>query len=328
MKLRPVLIAFLSTLLLISLVILFLSSSPAASLAYLFAGPFKNSLALGNTIALAARLSIGALAASLAFGTGNFNLGGEGQALAGGLAGAALALYLPNLPPFIAPLTAVAAGTAAGAALGALSGILKVRWNVDPLISTFLLSAAVMPAGHVLLNGPLKDPSSYLIAAPVLGAQYRLHSWLQPSRLGPVILWALPAVILIHIFFTRTRRGMEWNICRANEEFARYGGLPAGRLIISSLTLSGAMYALAGSAALLDSGQAVQGFTDGLGWSGLAVALIASFKPLRIPFAALIYAWLMQGTQSALLHTSFPLSLGGLVQGMVFLLVTLGRKAE
>ncbi len=326
--LRKPLIALGGTLGLVVLVVLLFSSTPATAISYLLAGPLMSSLALGNTLALAARLALAGLAASLAFSAGNFNLGGEGQALAGGLAGAAVALGLPNLPPFIAPLTAAAAGMLAGAALGAVSGFLRVRWQVDELISTFLISAAAAPAAHVLLSGPLKDSSSYLIAAPALGESYRLSAWLPPSRLGPVILWVIPAVLLIHFFLSRTLKGFEWRVCRANREFARYGGIRNGRIIFHSLLLSGALYALAGSAALLDSGQAVQGFTGGLGWNGLAVALMASSRPLRVPLLALAYAWLLQGSQAALLHTDFPYALGGLVQGMIFILVTLGRTSQ
>lgn len=317
--------ALAAALVVAGLTVVILSKEPGQAIAYLISGPFMTRLSLGNFIETSARLTLAGLAASLAFRSGSFNLGGEGQALAGGLAAAAVALYFPGIPRVIAIPAAVAAGMAAGGLIGSVSGVLKAKWGVDELISSFLLSASLGPVGHVLLSGAMKDSSSYLIAAPPLPAQYMLPSWWPPSRLGPVLIWALLATTAAILFLNYTRRGYEWRLRGANERFARYGGIRTGRVAITSLAVSGTLYALAGSSALLDSGQAIQGFTAGLGWNGLAIALIAGSRPELIPFAALAYTWLLGGTEAALMHTSFPYSLGGLVQATVFLFVTARR---
>jgi ABC-type uncharacterized transport system permease subunit len=308
-----------------ALAILVLSDNPGQALLYLVTGPFMNRLAFGNFLESAARLTIAGVAASLAFRSGSFNLGGEGQALAGGLAAAAVALYFPDIPKFVALPLALAAGIGAGAVIGSVSGALRGKWGVDELISSFLISASLAPVGHVLLSGPMKDANSYLIAAPPLSSNYRPGTWWPPSSLGPVILWAFFAAVLAVIFLNYTRRGYEWRLRGANESFARYGGIRTGLIAVSSLSVSGALYGLAGTASLLDSGQAVQGFTGGLGWNGLAIALIAGSRPELVPLAALAYTWILLGTQSAMMHTGFPFALGGLVQATVFLLVTARR---
>lgn len=314
-----------AALLVAGLAVMILSKEPGQAIGYLITGPFMSRLALGNFLETSARLTLAGLAASLAFRSGSFNLGGEGQALAGGLAAAAVAIYLPGIPRFIALPAAVAAGIIAGGLIGSVSGVLKAKWGVDELISSFLLSASLGPIGHVLLSGSMKDSSSYLIAAPPLAGQYLLPAWWPPSRLGPVLLWALLATIAALLFLNYTRRGYEWRLRGANQKFARYGGIRTGRIAITSLAVSGALYALAGTSALLDSGQAIQGFTAGLGWNGLAIALIAGSRPELIPIAALAYTWLLNGTQAATMHTAFPFALGGLVQATVFLFVTARR---
>jgi len=311
------------TLGLIALAITLLSDNPQEAISYLLAGPAMNGLALGNFLETSGRLTIAGVAASLAFHAGSFNLGGEGQALAGGLAAAAVALYFPSLPSILALLLALGAGIVAGALLGFISGVLRALWNVDEMISSFLISAAAAPVGEVLLGRVLKDPGSYLIAAPPLPDAFRLSFWWPPSRLGPVVLWAALITIAAAIFFQYTRRGYEWKLNGVNQEFARYGGIRTGLIAIGSLSLSGALYSTAGVAALLDGGQAVQGFTDSLGWDGLAIALIAGNRPELAPLAALAYTWLILGTQAAVLHTGFPYSMAGFVQGVVLLLVTI-----
>jgi simple sugar transport system permease protein len=254
-----------------------------------------------------------------------FNLGGEGQALAGGLAAAALALYFPDIPRILAVPAALAAGLTAGAVIAGLSGFLRVKWDVDELISTFLISASMGPVGHVLLNNVMKDPDSYLIAAPPLPESFRLNLYQPPSRLSAVLLWALITTLLAYLFLKFTRRGYEWKLRGANEQFARYGGIRTGSIAVASLSVSGALYAAAGTGALLDSGQAVQGFTAGIGWDGLAIALIAGSRPEFIPLAAIAYSWLIQGTGAAMMHTGFPFALSGMVQATVFLFVTARR---
>jgi simple sugar transport system permease protein len=314
--------AILGALSIAAVTMVLLSDSPGDTVFYLLAGPFLSRLAAGDLLESSARLVIAGLAASLAFRSGSFNLGGEGQALAGGLSAAAVAVVLPDLPGFAALPLALLAGMLTGALMGSISGVLRALWGVDELISSFLLSAAAIPAGQVLLGGVLKDPQSYLIAAPPLPRAYRLGSWWPPSRLGPVIIWAAVLTVLLILFLGFTRRGYEWKLKGANEQFARYGGIRTGLISIGALSLSGAFYAAAGTAALLDSPQAVQGFTAGLGWDGLAVALIAGSRPSLVPLAALAYTWIIHGSRAAMMHTGFPYALSGLVQAAVFLLVT------
>jgi len=309
-----------------ALVMIFLfSENPGAAIRYMTAGPFMSPMAFGNLLESAARLTLAGTAAAMAFRAGLFNLGGEGQALAGGLAAAAVALYFPDLPRFAALPAALAAGITAGVLIGAFSGFLRNKWGVDELISSFLISASMAPVGHVLLNNLMKDPGSYLIAAPPLSENYRLAALWSPSRLTVVAFWALSLSLLSFIFLKFTRWGYEWRLRGANEQFACYGGIKTTAIALLSLSVSGGLYATAGTAALLDGGQAVQGFTNGLGWGGLAIALIAGNRPEMIPLAALAYSWLIHGTQAAMMHTGFPFALSGLVQAMVFLFVTARR---
>ncbi|MCD6342939.1 MAG: ABC transporter permease, partial [Spirochaetaceae bacterium] len=211
--------AFLLALLTIAI----LSGNPWKAMGYMLTGPFLSPMALGNLLESTARLTLAGIAASLAFRAGLFNLGGEGQALAGGLAAAAVALYFPDMPRVLALPAALAAGLVTGALIGAFSGFLRVKWGVDELISSFLIAASMGPVGHVLLNNVMKDSESYLIAAPPLADNYRLAALWPPSRLTAVLLWALIVTISSFLFLRFTRRGYEWRLRGANEQFARYG---------------------------------------------------------------------------------------------------------
>jgi len=288
-------------------------------------GPFRSALAFGNFLETTAKLILAGLAASMAFSSGCFNLGGEGQVLAGGLAAAAVAVYFPELPRVLALTMALAMGLCAGGIIGTVSGVLRAKWQVDELISTFLISAAALNFGDALLVGPLRDAESYLIAAPPLPSAYRLLPWWPPSRLSAVLIWAALLTTITHIFLRFTIWGYRWRLRKASIAFASYVGINTSSIAVVSLAASGAFYGLTGVAALMGSGQAVQGFTSNLGWDGLAIALVAGTRPRWVPVFAMIYAWFILGAQTAMLSSGFSFALSGLVQATIFFLVTAKR---
>jgi simple sugar transport system permease protein len=112
-------------------------------------------------------------------------------------------------------------------------------------------------------------------------------------------------------------------ITGSNSSFARFGGLNTGLYESIPLTVSGALHGLAGSLVLTGTYFAgIQGLTSGLGWNGIAVALIAGRKvPGLIP-AALFFSWISQGAKVAVLQSDLSLELGAIIQGVLFLLIS------
>ncbi|MCG8454254.1 MAG: ABC transporter permease [Spirochaetales bacterium] len=314
----------------IILAVLFLSNSPLYSLERLLMGPLSSPLALGNLLSDTALLCFTALGAALALQAGMFNLGGEGQALAGGITVAAVAAYLPPMSPIITVVFVLLLSFSVGALLGGISGGLKAFLNVDEMISSFLISTALLPLGAVTLTTWLNDPESSLIATRDFPSPFHLPQWLPPSRFGPSFLIALGFILLASLFIFRSWKGYEWRIHGLNPNFARYGGIHTGRISVNSMAISGALHATAGAWAVLERQQAIQGFSSGLGWDGLAVALLVSSRPQWIPIASLAYAYLHHGTESALISGGVSSSLSTFLPALVFLLVTIryskGRK--
>jgi len=320
--------SFFAIVLVLTILILALSGSSdglISGLTDMLLGPFISPLAFGDFLETTAKLILAGLAASMALSAGCFNLGGEGQVLAGGLAAAAMSIYFPELPRGLALMLAVAAGICAGGTMGAASGALRAKWRVNELISTFLISMTVLNLGDALLVGPLRDVNSYLIAAPPLPSAYRLLLWWPPSRLSAVLIWAISLTMAAHLFLKHTIWGYRWHLRRGNIAFASYVGISTTSITIASLAASGALYGLVGVAALMGNGQAVQGFTSNLGWDGLAIALVAGAKPKWVPIFAIIYTWVVLSTQTAILSSGFSFDLRGLVQAIIFFLMAAGR---
>ncbi len=305
------------------LLILLSSRQPGETIRWFFAGPFLNRFDFGNLLSAAVPLVLTGLGMSVAFRAGVFNLGGEGQVYAGGLAATAAALALPQAGGFLGGAAALLAAAAAGAALAGLSGFFRMRWGADELISSFLISAAVILLVNWTITGPLDDPANNLLASRAIGRQFWLARILPPSSLDA----AAPFVLLLAGFTSfalrSTRWGYELRLCGLNREFARYGGIDVRAWLVLPMVLSGALHGLAGGLAILGTYHlALKGFSEGMGWNGIAVALIARSSPLGTVPAALFFAWLLAGAKAASLHADLTYETTAIVQSVIFYLIT------
>lgn len=319
-------VAVLAALLTVLVAVLLSAPDPAATLVIFLSGPVSNVFALGNFLSRATLLAMTGGAVVLAFRAGVFNLGGEGQAYLGALVATVILTALPGeapLPPILA-ITAAAGAAAGGAALLAgLSGWLRHRTGADELITSFLLSAAALPVIDYLIAGPLRDRTGNLLATAVIPESYRLSRILPPSALNTSVVWAIGAVALIWFLLHWTLFGYELRITGYNRDLARFSGIPVGFYTTVPMALSGALHGLAGAALVMGVHyRSIRGFTGGLGWNGIAVALIARNSPHLVIPAALFFAYLDAGSRAAVVHSQATWELGSLVQGVVFLFVT------
>jgi simple sugar transport system permease protein len=299
-----------------------LSKTPGRTLFFFFFGPFRNLYNFGNMLNSAIPLIFGALGISIAMKAGSLNLGGEGQLYAGAFTATITALSLARLGPPGGVIALMAGAFAAGAA-AALSGFCKARWNTSELISSFLLSNALTLIVNYLVNGPFLDPETNLQSTRKIAASLRLPLILPPSNLSAALFIALAAAAAVQIFLTRTKRGYELRMAGANEIFARYGGINTKLNTVLAMFLSGAFYGLAGGLAIFGAYYGtVKEFSSGMGWNGLAVALIARFYPPAIIPAAVFFAWIASGARIAMQNSDITFEVASIAQSVIFFLAT------
>ncbi|MCA1950327.1 MAG: ABC transporter permease [Treponema sp.] len=320
-------VPLLGSLFLVYLVIVTTSEDPGKTLIDFFAGPWSSPWFTGNTLDLAALLAVSALGIALSFKGGTFNLGGEGQMYIGGLGASMVLLAYPSVPGPVMLLIAALTSLSLGALMGGLSGLLKQLVKADELITSFLLSAALTPAADFLIAGPLRDKVGNLLASPRFAQDRILLRLLPPSNLSVSLLFAILLIFLAYVLLYRTPSGYRFRIAGAHPEFAHYGGFPAPPYWTYGMAISGALHGLAGFFAVAGTyGLCHQGFPGGLGWSGIAVALIGRNEPIGIILAALIFAWLKAGSDRTLLASSLQIETSAFVQALIMLLVTIRRR--
>jgi simple sugar transport system permease protein len=277
---------------------------------------------IGNALDSAAVLITASLGAFVAFEMRLFNFGGEGQIYAGGIAASAVILfYQPHaagLPAGIQTLVlwaACIASIAAGGTLGAVSGILKKRFNANELLTTFLLSASLIPVCDALVTGVFRDRSGSLLASEKF--LLALPRILPPSNLSLSLVWALLLVVVFYLYLNNTGAGYRFFVAGNAPDFARYGGIKPETYTVPTLALSGALYGLAGFFFCAGTaGRLHIGFSGGAGWDAIAIALLARKKPLLLIPAGLLFCFLLSAADSALLLRGLKLETKRFVEAL------------
>ena len=231
---------------LVILLMLLLSAAPSKAIFAFFIGPFTNSYFLGNMLNAAVPLVFTGLGIAIAFKASLFNLGGEGQIYAGGLAATAVCLALPAANGYLGGALSLVAAMLLSGAIAGLSGFFRMRWNANEMISSFLLSAAVILVVNHFITGPLDDLGNNLLATLPIGGQYHLARIFTPSMLNASALFALLAAVAVYIFMYRSHAGYEMRMCGLNREFSRYGGINVSAYLVLPMIISGALHGLGG----------------------------------------------------------------------------------
>ncbi|MDR2941872.1 MAG: ABC transporter permease [Treponema sp.] len=315
------------SLLAVILLVFILSDTPVRTLYFFFIGPFSNLFSFGNMLNASVPLVIGALGVTIAMKAGNFNLGGEGQIYSGAFCTTAISLLLSKYgigqSGVITGILAVTSGFVCAGLLGVFSGFCKAMWNTSELITSFLLSCAVIPVVNYLVCVPFNDPQSSLQSTRKIAENLRLPLILKPSVLSAGFFIAVGMVIIAQFFLKRTKPGYEIRMTGSNELFARYGGINTKLITVASMAVSAGFYGLAGSMAVMGTYHAViKEFSAGLGWNGLAVALISGFNPSAVIPSALFFAWIGTGARTAMQNTGLTYEVASIAQAVIFFIST------
>jgi len=215
------------------------------------------------------------------------------------------------------------AAATAGALIGSFSGILKRALDVDELISSFLVSAIVILFIDYLITGPLQDGSSNFQTTLAIAPAFRFPRILPPSSLSTGIFMGLAVSLLAKLAFDRTRFGYELRVYGQGGEFARYCGIDTGLYTLLPMGLSGALHGLAGAAMIMGSYyKAMRGFSAGVGWSAISVALIARNNPLAVIPSAIFLAYLEAGAKGVMIGSNVSSEIVSVVQAVIFFLIT------
>jgi general nucleoside transport system permease protein len=279
---------------------------------------------LSETLVAAAPLVFTGLGVALGFRAGLFNIGGEGQVIAGGLAGGFVGFSLHGLTGFVELPLALLAAFVAGALWGFIPGLLKARTGAHEVITTIMLNYVAIYLTFYLLQTKLfqrpgrTDPISKVVDSAatlpsLAGLNLRLHAG---------VLLAVVVAVAVYYLLWRTTLGFEFRAVGANPQASRAAGIGVARVVVLAMSLAGGLAGLAGANVILGVQYSIApGFSSGLGFDGITVALLGRGNPAGVVAAALLFGGLRAGAVQMQAATSTPVDLVQVIEALVIMFV-------
>ncbi|SEW28173.1 nucleoside ABC transporter membrane protein [Cognatiyoonia koreensis] len=312
-------------------VIIAIGEDPFNALGIMADASLGSTQGIGYTLYYATNFIFTGLAVAVAFHARLFNIGGEGQAMLGGVGVATVCLYFPLPHWTIALVVAAAASALLGAAWAAIPAYLQAKRGSHIVITTIMFNFIASGLLVYLLREVYKPDGSMEPASPRFPEPTHLPSF---EDMANAIGWdaftsspanitffvALLACFAIWLLIWHTRLGYEIRALGHSETAAKYAGINPVKLTMIAMLISGG---LAGMMAINNvMGEAerlVLNATEGAGFIGIAVALMGRNHPVGIIIAAVLFGMLYQGGAVLAQDTSIPVQMIVVIQALVIM---------
>jgi simple sugar transport system permease protein len=294
-------IAVILGLLVGAIIMLLMGYDPILGYSLVIEGIFGSPYFMGDTLRAVTPLIFAGLAVAFAFRTGLFNIGVEGQFIVGQLAAAWVGITW-NLPPVLHAFAAVVVAMIAAGLYAGIAGWLKARLGVHEVITTIMLNYIALFTANYTIRNFLKGASERTedILPSALLMSDTLSTMFEGARVNWGLFIALAFTLLVYWLLFRTTTGYELRAVGFNHHASEYAGMSVKRNIVTAMLVSGM---LAGAGGAVDT-LGVYGYMNisagftGIGFDGIAVALIGANNPFGVIFGALLFGGLSFGADN------------------------------
>ncbi len=283
--------------------------------------------AISETLTAATPLVLASLGMAVGFRAGLFNIGAEGQLLIGGMAAVIVGFSFAGMPTYVHLPLALIAGAVAGGLYAGIAGWLRAATGAHEVISTIMLNLMSYRLVDYILRLPVvqREGRADPISRSVLDSAElpRLLEWIDPNlRLHSGLFVMLVAVFLVYWLLFKTTFGFEFRASGANPEAARYAGMRSGLIIVIVMVFAGAMAGLAGANQTLGVlGRATPGFSAGIGFDAIAVALLGRSHPVGVLMAGLLFGALEAGGRQMQVDAGVSIDLIAIIQALIIVFI-------
>ena len=299
-----------------------LGKNPLEGFRVFFINPVSDLYGVSELLLKATPLMLCAIGLAIGFRANVWNIGAEGQLIAGAIAASAVALYFYDSEggPHVLILM-VLAGAVGGMLWASIPAFLKTRFNTNEILVSLMLVYVAQLLVSWLVHGPMMDPDGFNFPQSRLFDDSALLPVLyEGTRLNIAFTLALAALVAGYLFMFRSFTGFQMQVAGYAKDAARYAGFSAKRMIWIGLLSGGGMAGLAGMSEVAGPmGQITEHVSNNYGFAAIIVAFVARLNPVGIFFASLLMALLYLGGEQAQQYLNLPSSISNVFQGMLLM---------
>ncbi len=323
-RLVPPFLALVLSLLAGAVVMAAIGKDPVLVYSRFFSETLGTPYGIGQVLFKATPLMLTGLSAAVAFRAGLFNIGAEGQLTIGAIATAIIGCSFPGLPAFLLIPFCLLGGIAGGALWGGIPGILKARFGAHEVINTIMMNFIAAALVSYLVTNVFAVPATVHTPTIAPSAEIARLDLVFPALHGSPanfsILIAFAACGLCSYLIWKTRLGYEIRAVGLNPHAATYGRISVKWTTVKTMLIAGGFAGLVGSNFVLGYKHYFElGFSEGIGFIGIAVALLAKNNPGGIIAASLFFGLLEYGGLTV--NTLVPKEIINILQAVVIILL-------
>ena len=305
-------------------IFLLLGRDPLEAVHAYFLAPLSDAWGLQEVAVKATPLVLISVGLALCYRSNNWNIGAEGQFLAGAMAGGwlAIATHGSEAGPWLLPAM-LALGAIGGALYGLIPALLRTRFGASEILTSLMLVYVAELLLDWLVRGPWRDPAGFNMPVTVSFAPAAtLQPLFEEGRLNIGTPLTLLVVAVAAVLLGRTLAGFEIRLVGEAPRAARFAGFDAGRLTLVVFAVSGALAGLAGIMEAAGTvGMLQPGLSPGYGFTAIIVAFLGRLNPVGCLVAGAFLAVTFIGGENAQIMLNLPLDVTRVFQGLLLFYV-------
>lgn len=321
-----VLLILVITILAGTVLILACGASPMEAYSLFFRGIFGTPAGFAEIFVKACPLILTGLGCAVAYRTGFFNIGAEGQFYVGAMATTMVALNWTAVPGIPRIILSLVIGFLAGGVWALIAAVCKAKFNISEIIVTIMLNYIAINFLGYAVRSFLMDPAGNVPQSAKIDKTVQLGTLIRATRFHAGILIAIICVLVVWFFLEKTTMGYELKAVGLNKRGSTCNGISVMKNIVLSAFLSGGLSAVAGGIEVLAiQKKLLEGISSNCGYTAVLIALVAFNNPIGVFFVAVLYAAMQVGASSMQRQLGVPSAIVNILIGLVVVLI-LGRE--
>ena len=302
------------------LFILCIGQNPFVIYKTIIEGAFRSAMALQATVKIMIPLLISSLGVTLAFKMKFWNIGAEGQIIAGAICASYFALWHSDWNHWVLIAVMFAAGIIGGGIWGLIPAFFKTRFGTNETLFTLMLNYIALHIISYLQEGPWRDLEAQGFAKIARFDKNASLDKVFGVQFGWIIALVLVAAVFVYLKYSK--QGYEISVVGESQETARYAGMTVRRIVLRTMFLSGAVCGIAGMVQATGSDITLTtAVAGGVGFTAIIVAWLSQLNPVMILVVSFLFSVLEKG--SSVVQSNYGLSVdcADVLQGIILFFI-------